>query len=364
MPEFIPGLKLSELFYREAVEPIFKQKFPSWKHAAARLGYGSEVLGYDDAMSRDHDWGPRLTLFLAEEDLEAKKQKIDETLRNELPRQFHGYSTNWSLPHEDLTWELIEHTEGPINHRVEITSIRRYILGYLGFDITGELQVADWLVFPQQKLLGITAGAVFHDGVGLNAVREYFSWYPHDVWLYLMASAWQRIGQEEHLMGRAGEAGSEIGSALIAARLVRDVMRLCFLMERRYAPYAKWFGLAFSRLHSAEELNPIFANVLQAKTWKARDKWLAQAYEITARLFNKLGIISKIDEKTASFYDRPFQVIWGEKIANQILQNIKDPGIKQIIHRSPIGGIDNFSDNTDLLEDQAFQKILRGLYSP
>ncbi len=364
MPEFIPGLKLSELFYWEAVEPILKQKFPSLKHAAARLGYGSEVLGYDDAMSRDHDWGPRLTLFLGEDDLEAEKPKIDETLRNELPRQFHGYSTNWSLPHEDLTRELIEHTEGPINHRVEITSIRMFILDYLGFDINGELQVADWLVFPQQKLLGITAGAVFLDGVGLHAVREYFSWYPHDVWLYMLASVWQRIGQEEHLMGRAGEAGSEIGSALIAARLVRDIMRLCFLMEKRYTPYAKWFGLAFSRLHSAEELNPIFANVLQVKTWKARDKWLAQAYEITARMFDKLGIISKIDEKTTSFYYRPFQVIWGEKIAHQILQNIKDPGIKQITHQSPIGGVDIFSDNTDLLEDTAFQKKLRGLYTP
>ncbi len=36
--------------------------------------------------------------------------------------------------------------------------------------------------------------------------------------------------------------GDEVGSALIGSRLVRDIMRLCFLMEQTYAPYAKWFG--------------------------------------------------------------------------------------------------------------------------
>ena len=64
MPEFIPGLKLAELFYEEAVKPILEGKFPRLIYAAARLGYGSEVLGYDDEMSRDHDWGPRFTIFL------------------------------------------------------------------------------------------------------------------------------------------------------------------------------------------------------------------------------------------------------------------------------------------------------------
>jgi hypothetical protein len=73
-------------------------------------------------------------------------------------------------------------------------------------------------------------------------MRERLAYYPRDVWLYLLAAGWARIGQEEHLMGRAGTVGDEVGSALIGARLVRDIMRLAFIMERTYAPCAKWFA--------------------------------------------------------------------------------------------------------------------------
>jgi hypothetical protein len=362
MPEFIPGLQLSELFYKEAVGPILRASFPHLGYAAARLGYGSEVLGYDDAMSRDHDWGPRLTLFLPDDNLKTEKPKIDEVLGNKLPHQFRGYSTNWSLPREDQTWALVELAEGPINHRVEITSVRDFLLGYIGFDITGELTPADWLTFPQQKLLGITAGKVFHDDVELQAVREYFSWYPQDVWLYLLASVWQRIGQEEHLMGRAGEAGSEIGSALIAARLVSDILRLCFLLEKRYAPYPKWFGQAFSQLKSSGVLGPILAKVLQSENWQARDRWLASSYETCMRMFNDLGITDKMPEQSEQFYNRPFRVIWGENAAKQIVRKIEDPPVKRIASRSLIGNIDLFTDNTDLLEDPQFRNALRQLF--
>lgn len=362
MPEFIPGLKLSELFYKEIIEPILRKNFPGLEYAAARMGYGSEVLGFDDEMSRDHDWGPRLTLFLPGEVLEAEKPKIDLILRDSLPLQFHGYPTNWSLPHEDLTWALVEIQEGPVNYRVEITSIRKFIQEYLGFDIEQELTPADWLTFPQQKLLGITAGRVFHDGVELNAVREYFSWYPRDIWLYLMASAWQRIGQEEHLMCRAGEAGSELGSNLIASRLVRDIMRLCFLIEKKYAPYSKWFGLAFTKLNCSAELTPILNKIFQSENWQARDRWLSRAYEIVIRKFNELNIISKIPQQATQFYDRPFHVIWGERIAKQIVQEITDPLVKRIASQPLIGNIDLLSDNTDLLEASQFRNYLGQLY--
>ena len=69
-----------------------------------------------------------------------------------------------------------------------------------------------------------------------------------------------RLNQEEHLMGRAGMVGDEIGSAVIGARLVRDLMHLCFLMERKYAPYPKWFGTAFARLACEAELCPVLCS--------------------------------------------------------------------------------------------------------
>jgi hypothetical protein len=47
MPEFIKGLGLSRLFYEEAVRPLLEESFPGLRYAAALLGTGSEVLGFE-----------------------------------------------------------------------------------------------------------------------------------------------------------------------------------------------------------------------------------------------------------------------------------------------------------------------------
>lgn len=62
---FIGGLELSRRFYREAVRPLLERPFPDLPHAAALLGTGSDVLGFDTEMSTDHDWGPSVVLFCA-----------------------------------------------------------------------------------------------------------------------------------------------------------------------------------------------------------------------------------------------------------------------------------------------------------
>ena len=250
------GLDLSGAFYREAVRPILDEQFPDLRYAAALIGAGSEVLGFDDDMSTDHHWGPRLFLFLTEDDHADLASILHTTLANKLPHTFHGYPTHWTSPdpEDSGTQHPRAIDSGPINHRVEVRTWRDFVLDYLGFDVREALDSADWLTFPSQRLRTLTSGAIYHDGIGLQAQRDAFAWYPHDVWLYLLASCWERIGQEEHLMGRAGLVGDEIGSALIGARLVRDVMRLCFLMEKVYAPYPKWFGTAFKQLDCAPAL--------------------------------------------------------------------------------------------------------------
>ena len=101
----------------------------------------------------------------------------------------------------------------------------------------------------------MTAGAVFHDPDGdLKHVRSKLEWYPNDIWLWLLACQWRRIAQEEAFVGRTAEVDDELGSRILTARMVRDLMRLCFLIERRYAPYSKWLGSAFQNLHMAPRL--------------------------------------------------------------------------------------------------------------
>ncbi len=202
---------------------------------------------------------------------------------------------------------------------------------------------------------------MFHDDLGLDALRSRFTYYPRDVWLYMLASGWQRIGQEEHLMWRAGHAGDEIGSTIIAGRLVRDVMRLCFLMERQYAPYPKWFGTAFLRLDAGPDLAPILQQALRAETYQERGEALAAAYEYLAAKHNALGITEPLPTERSLFWDRPFQVIWGDRFADAIIAQITDPAVQRLTRGGPIGGIDQFSDSTDLKHSE-WRQAVRGLY--
>jgi hypothetical protein len=276
-PEFIPGLVLSERFYREVVEPILTDHFPELVYSAALMGSGSEVLGFDTPLSMDHDWGPRLLLFLSESNHKTSQAQIHETLRHALPDEIHGYPSGFRR-HEDGTRVMTAKDGGPVNHGVELLTVRHFFTAVLGFDPTGEITAVDWVRVPQYRLLMLTAGRVYHDGLReLVPLRKRLRYYPHEVWLYLLAVQWRRIAQEEAFMGRCGQAGDDLGSRLIAARLIRDLMGLCFLMERRYAPYIKWFGSAFAELKCAGDLLPPLRRVLEAATWQERQRHLVPA---------------------------------------------------------------------------------------
>ncbi len=92
---FMPGLELSAAFYREAVEPILRRNFPGLVYAAGRIGPGSDVLAFDDQRSTDHFWGPLLSVFLSDDDLDRYGEQIKRVLANELPFGVHGFPTNF-----------------------------------------------------------------------------------------------------------------------------------------------------------------------------------------------------------------------------------------------------------------------------
>lgn len=363
MTEFIKGLELSRLFYEEAVRPLLEESFPRLRYAAARLHTGSEVLGFDTEMSSDHEWGPRVDLFVGEADYEHASEAVSEMLRRKLPRSFRGYPTGFvSTNPSDPVQHLTECDGGLINHKVSVYTPRGFLLNYLAFDIEQEIEPADWLTFPEQKLRTISSGQVFRDEIGLEEIRQRFSYYPRDVWLYQLGSAWARVGQEEHLMGRAGMAGDEIGSALIGARLVRDLMRLCFLMERAYAPYPKWFGTAFKQLSCAESLSPHLGAALAAREWQERERHLAAAYRIVAEMHNELGVTGPFLTEPRDFFGRPFLVIALHGFGHALFAQIVDERVRRIAARRPIGGIDIFSDSTDILQHTSWRATLRKLY--
>ncbi|GAB2610241.1 DUF4037 domain-containing protein [Kribbella endophytica] len=316
MVAFESGLELSARFYAEAVRPMLDSAVPGLPHAAALLGRGSEVLGFDDPMSTDHDWLPRIQLFLRDEDLD----RYAEVLREQVPSSF-----------ADRTTDVTVHT------------VRTYFAKHLGIDSEAPLEAQDWLTFSEQSLRMITAGQVFHDEVLLESARERFAYYPRDVWLYLQLAGWWRIHPEVNLVGRAGQAGDELGSALIGSRLVRDLMHLCFLQDRVYAPYAKWFGTAFSRLAGAAELTPVLSDVIQARSWREREDALLTAYELMAARHNALAITPPVATEVVQMWDRPFKVLWGP-FPEALAAKITDPAVQALANRWPVGGVDQIRE--------------------
>lgn len=348
MPAFVSGLDLSRRFFQEVIRPLLTTAFPNLHYAAALLGPGSETLGFDTEMSTDHDWGPRLFVFLREEDAELG-DAISNLLSMQLSETFDDFPVSFPTPTELKMRSMMRSLIGPVKHRIIPITVHNFVRVQLGYDLTQPLEVADWLTFPSHTLDELVGGEVYHDDVGeITAVRRRFAWYPHDVWLYVLASGWQRIGQEEHLMPRAGFVGDELGSALIGSRLVRDIMNLCFLLEKRYASYSKWFGTAFQRLQSAKELGPLLWRVQQASTWSERAEGLACAYEVLARRQNALHISSTLPDAVSFFYNRPFPIIHGERFAQALVEQITDPVVQSIARRGLIGNITQWSDNTDM----------------
>ncbi len=362
MPSFIPGRKLSRRFYVEAVGPILVAHFPTLPYAAAHIGPGSDVLGFDTAMSTDHDWGPRMVLLLRDADIQYA-DVIHEALCRHLPSIFYGYpvSTDTELTAPDGGQQP---TAGVSSHRVSITTLRAFVWQHLAYDLDDPLLVADWLTFSAQKLRELTAGSVHHDNVGeLTEFRKRFAYYPHDVWVYLLAAGWRRIAQEEHLMPRAGYLGDELGAAIIGARLIRDCMSLCFLMEKQYAPYPKWFGTAFQRLACAGTLTPLLSHAQFAQHWQEREAALAAVYVALAKMHNALGLTELLPETVSRFHDRPFMVIHGDIFAAALCQSITNPEVRRIAARPLIGSIDQWSDSTDIRSDAVWRLTLRNLYT-
>ena len=347
---FTPGLELARRFYAEIVEPVLATALDGAPYSAALIGWGSDVQGFDTVRSTDHAWGPRLQIFLAGKDFAARGETLDELLDRELPREFGGHPVRFPFP-----------DGAPPRHWAHVVDLRAYFTGMLGADLESGprpgLSTHDWLGVPAQVLRELTGGAVFHDGLRrLEPYRRALAWYPDDVWRYVLACQWMRLDQEEPFVGRCGEVGDDLGSAVVAARQVRDLMKLCLLMHRVYPPYGKWLGTAFGRLPCAAELTPLLSGALGATGWRDRERHLSRAYELAARLHNELGLTEPLDPRIQYFHDRGFQVLNAHRFTRALLDTVTDPEIKAL---PPVGAFDQYVDSTDMISTDRRQRYLR-----
>jgi hypothetical protein len=332
-PEFVPALELNTGFYRDVVEPIVR----AWPHDAA-------LLGFDTARSTDHGWGPRLQVFVDAADVAAVRAAVDDGL----PSEYCGWPVFFG-------WDDV-----PSTHHVDVVPFGDWLVARLGCNPIHAMSLLDWLTVPQQRLLGVVRGAVYNDSSGdLATVRERLRSFPDELTLWLLACQWRRIDQEEPFVGRTAEVGDEIGSRLVASRLVRELMRLHFLLVGEYWPYSKWFGSAYRSLPHSDDVRPALEAALDAPDYARREEALVAAYEALARLHNASALTEPLDPTVTFFHGRPFRVLSSDRFVQACLRRVRDDWLKGL---PLVGSIDQVVDSTDVLEQTAVARTLRALY--
>ena len=162
------GQDLARDFYT-ACRPSLMADIPEIMARAAvgLAGEGSECFGCDDALSRDHDFGPGFCLWLPQAELAAALPKLEKALAR-LPQEFGGYASRLA-PHA---------RQG----RVGPLALERFYAFFTGLEQppTGNLQ---WLTIPEYQLAACTNGAVFEDQAGLFSFwrAALLAYYPEDV---------------------------------------------------------------------------------------------------------------------------------------------------------------------------------------
>lgn len=360
MNQFIKGLALCEGFFNEAAKPILSKHFPNLQYSAGLIGYGSDVLGYDDAISTDHMWGPRFYLFLAQKDMMYKKQILDIFSR-EFPYCYKGYSVNFSEP--DINDGGVRHpefiAEGKVSPLVFIESPNEYLDAYLGVHDFSSLTLVDWLTLSEHRLLAVTAGKLFVDGLHMQERRDNIQYYPEEVRLYLIASNWSLIAEEQAFVRRCHEVGDEVGSILVCSRILERLMRLSFLYCKRYAPYSKWFGKAFGLLPIDEPIKSSIYNAATAKEMNDREEYLVMAQKLLADLHNSLAITEQVDIKVETYFGRSSKVIFADKLAEATKKKLVGTSLENAPLIGSLSQVANFSAIADEVE---YQKNIKALY--
>ena len=224
------GLEIARAYYGAYGAPMLRERFPQLlPHVAAGLlGSGSECFGYDDDVSRDHDFEPGFMLLLPGEEVVSRRDAfLLERAYAALPREFMG-----------LRRGLLQPVGGP---RRGVIRAAEFFTQKVGSP-DGVLTVGQWLSLPENALAEAVNGELFYDGGGaVTAVRDRLSHFPEDI-------RKKKLAGNLLLMAQAGQynyprclAHGEKGAAQLAAtEFVNACMGSVFLLNGAYRPYYKW----------------------------------------------------------------------------------------------------------------------------
>lgn len=224
------GLELAEKFYKQHGEPMLNDQFPNLLPylAVGLVGSGSECFGYDDNISRDHDFEPAFCIFLPSEQVVDRKAAFElERAYEKLPREFMGYERH-----------LVSAVGGNRHGVIRISDFFENKVG----NQNGILSAMEWMTLPEFSLAEAVNGQIFADHYGqITKIREHLQYFPESV-------RRKKIAGNLLLMGQAGQynyprclARKDTAAAQLAViEFAKSAIHEIFLLNKTYLPYYKW----------------------------------------------------------------------------------------------------------------------------
>lgn len=221
------GLDISREYFnntaKNALEEYFPELFP--RLAAGLAGNGSECFGYDDEISRDHDWGADFFIWV---------QECDAPRIPELAQ--------WKRQLLMFNPPKYARTRSEYGANISVLTCGDFFKQLIGISDYPE-DILQWFKVPENNLAMCVNGEVFMDNAGdFTAIRERFlQYYPEDFRLKKISAKCMAIaqtGQYNHMrMSKRGETATVF---TVIAKFIDSVTGMIFLLNRVYRPYYKW----------------------------------------------------------------------------------------------------------------------------
>lgn len=280
------GLKISEVFFEEYGLPMLENDFAAYKDdiAAGLAGQTSECFGYDDYISRDHDYAPGFCLWLPE----SLKKEIGDRLTqayDALPvEEFilrHRADIGMAKPSDIMTGSRI--------HRVGVHSIEEFYYEHTG--MTGApVTTQDWLATPQMHLAEAVNGKVFRDPSGeFSAIRKvWMDYYPEDIKKKKVAADLAMAGKTGQFNYSRSIKRGDVGAAYCCAtEFIYKISAVLFLLNGRYMPYYKWRFRAMDEFDNLSEVKELLIKLSQMSDKESSGK-ITLIEEISALVVKEL----------------------------------------------------------------------------
>jgi len=251
------GIELSRGYYENFGKPMLEEQFPELlpKIAVGFVGSGSEHYGFDDEVSRDHDFEPGFCIFLpGEEIVDRRTAFLLERAYAKLPKEYEG-----------VRRQMLSPVGG---NRSGVIRTAEFYEAAVGFG-TGELSAEAWLRIPEYALAEATNGEVYWDGYGeFTRIREILKAMPEDIRLKRLAGNLLLMAQSgQYNFMRCLKHGEREAAQLAACEYVQAALKVFFSLNKRYMPYYKWSFRALRELPggdiAAAELSEILSGEIQ-----------------------------------------------------------------------------------------------------